>query len=284
MCHIAPLNVVQQKRRRDAFLLTPFLLMAFSQFMFGQNPQSDACHMDSSGFCINEDVPNPPLWVASPQSAPSPELRSTPQSNTTAAAISAAKPKLEVQFRNGLLRIVAEYISLRDILIAVSGQTGAEVQFPVGALGDRVFVHLGPATPQEVVTQLLKGSDFNYVILSSNTEPGGIARLILTRAASAGHEGSPSSAVLSNNATTPQLYGAGFSTDADSAAADLAPSPEQPPAVPTASWIHHDGAELSGEQLDQMQKAAIQQEQQQFAQQLQQRQQQEQASHDTAQQ
>jgi hypothetical protein len=248
--------------------------------------------MDSSGFCTSGDVHNPPSWDPNPQSTPTRELRPMQPSNVTAVSTSAGQPKLEVEFGNGLLRIVAEHISMRDVLRAISGHTGAEMEFPAGALAERVFVHLGPGTPQEVLSQLLKGSDFNYVILSSNSEPGGIARVILTRSSNAAHETpSSSSVVVSENPSSPELYGGGFSAEGDSTAVDLVPT-QLPPtadpaaAVPTANWVHHDGAILSGEQLDQMQKSTIQQEQQQFAEELKQQrqQQQEQGSQDTPQQ
>jgi len=246
--------------------------------------------MDSSGFCISGEVHNPPSWISNQHNTPSPEVPAVPQGNASVAPTSAGQPKFEVEYHNGLLRVVAEHISMRDVLTAISGRTGAEVQFPAGALSEHVFVHLGPAPPQEVVAQLLKGSQFNYVILSSNSEPGGIARLILTRNQSTAHD-APSSSVLSDTPNSPQLYGGGFTTEGESAGVDLLPSQEPPTAdpastVPSANWIHHDGAILSGEQLDQMQKSTIQQEQQQFADQLKQQrqQQQEQGSQDSPQQ
>ena len=242
--------------------------------MVGQNPQVNACHMDSTGFCITTEVSNSPAWAPNPGTNLAVDSTSIPKDKLAVAAQPAVLPKLEVEFRNGLLRIVAENVSLRETLKAVSARIVAEVQLPVGALDDHVFVHLGPGTPQEVVPQLLKGSNLNYVMLSSNSEPGGMTRLILTRTMP--DSNSAGSTVLSSTndgSTAAETYGA-FEIDADNSS--LGPTSSQPPttdgqsATPMPSWVHHDGAVLSGEQLDQMQKAQIQLEQQQFDQQLQQ--------------
>jgi hypothetical protein len=83
--------------------------------------------------------------------------------------------------------------------------------------------------------------------------------------------------MAANESATSQVYGAAFGVDSDLPASE--PLASQVPAGgagPTASWVHTDGPKLSGEYLDQMQKAQIQQEQQQFAQQLQQQRQQQQ--------
>jgi hypothetical protein len=135
-----------------------------------------------------------------------------------------------------------------------------------------------------VVAQLLNGSPFNYVILSSPSEPRGIARLILSSARSA-HESTNSEAPVlpKNDVAATQLYGAAFGADAD-APAEVLPTEKTAAIVganPSADWAQHDGPRLSGEDLDRMQKMQIEQEQQQFAQQLQQqrqKQQQEQPS------
>lgn len=222
--------------------------------------------MDSDGFCTAGTVQTAPLL--SPASPKSPS-GSTPS----------AQSKLHVEFASDLLRIDAENATLRDTLKAVSARTGAEIQFPAGALEERIFAHLGPASPRDVVSRLLNGVPFNYVILSSAAEPSGITRLILSRAnvdrESAASE-APSLPVNESPAT--QLYGASFGVDPDAPAAEVAPNqaPAAPATTPVASWIHTDGPKLSGEYLDQMQKTQIQQEQQQFAQQEQQQREQQQ--------
>ena len=90
------------------------------------------------------------------------------------------KPSLEVAFRNGLLSISSDRSSLSEILFAVQQRTGAEIAIPAGAEQEKVVVNLGPAPAPAVLSELLNGSKFNFVILSSPKNPGGLDQVILT--------------------------------------------------------------------------------------------------------
>lgn len=236
--------------------------------------------MDSDGFCVAGAPAAVPIRRVAPPRQQT-ESYSALQSNLQTESSSAAQSKLHVEFSNHLLRIDAENTTLRDALKAISARTGAEMQFPAGALGERIFVHLGPGSARDIVTQLLNGCQFNYVILSLPEEPNGITRLILSKASSAREGATPDATALpASDSAANQLYGASFGGDAD-AAAGVPPGQESgtaatPAASAAGSWIHNDGTKLSGEDLDRMQKMQIQQEQQQFTQQLQQQRQQQQ--------
>ncbi len=240
------------------------IMLASSTFVCAQSSKPSECNLDSTGFCITESVSGLPLSHSTPQPAQHPN------------ATRSSQKKLNVEFQNGLLQIDAENVTFLETLKAVSVRTGAEVQFPVGALREPIFVHLGPGKPRDVLNQLLNGSPFNYIVLSSDSRPDEITRVILTRATS-GTESAvaePQAMPASESAMT-QLYGAGFTDDPDAAPIETAPI-QQPTATPnaaagqTAAFLHPDGSKLSGEELDRLQKMQIQQEQQQFATELQQ--------------
>lgn len=91
-----------------------------------------------------------------------------------------AKPLLEVLFQGGLLSISSNQASLSEILFAVHQRTGAEIAIPAGAEQEKVVTDLGPAPASEVLAQLLNGSQFNYLILSSSTDPAALDRVILS--------------------------------------------------------------------------------------------------------
>jgi hypothetical protein len=100
-----------------------------------------------------------------------------------AAAASApppAKPPLEVLFQGGLLSISSNQASLSEILFAVHQRTGAEIAIPAGAAQEKVVAEFGPAPAPEVLARLLNGSQFNYLILSSATDPATLDRVILS--------------------------------------------------------------------------------------------------------
>jgi hypothetical protein len=90
------------------------------------------------------------------------------------------KPPLEVSFQGGLLSISSDKASLSEVLFAVHERTGAEIAIPAGAEQEKVVVDLGPAPAPEVLAHLLNGSRFNFLILSSSTDPGALDRVILS--------------------------------------------------------------------------------------------------------
>ena len=85
-----------------------------------------------------------------------------------------------VTYRGGLLTIVAENSTLQDILTGVRKATGATVDAPAASASERVATHLGPGQPRDVLAALLNGSRFDYILLSSPEDPGGVRRLILS--------------------------------------------------------------------------------------------------------
>jgi hypothetical protein len=67
---------------------------------------------------------------------------------------------------------------LGDILKAVRAQTGATIELP-GTASERVVGHFGPAPARDVLTSLLNGSHFNYLLLGSANDPSALDRVIL---------------------------------------------------------------------------------------------------------
>lgn len=90
------------------------------------------------------------------------------------------KPALEVSFQDGLLSINSDRATLSQVLFAVHQRTGAEIAIPAGAEQEEVVVNLGPAPAAEVLSQLLNGSSFNFVILSSPKNPAALDQIILS--------------------------------------------------------------------------------------------------------
>jgi hypothetical protein len=98
----------------------------------------------------------------------------------SAPAPSPARPPLEVFFQDGLLSINSNKASLSEVLFAIHQRTGAEIAIPAGAEQEQVVVDLGPAPAPEVLAHLLNGSKFNFLILSSATDPHALDRVILS--------------------------------------------------------------------------------------------------------
>jgi hypothetical protein len=79
-----------------------------------------------------------------------------------------------------LLTISSNKASLSQVLFAVHQRTGAEIAIPAGAEQEQVVVELGPAPAPEVLAHLLNGSKFNFLILSSSTDPHNLDQVILS--------------------------------------------------------------------------------------------------------
>ncbi len=90
------------------------------------------------------------------------------------------KPALEVYFRRGLLSISSNKANLSEVLFAIHQQTGAEIAIPAGAEQEQVVADIGPAPAPEVLAQLLNGSKFNFLIMSSTSDPSALDRVILS--------------------------------------------------------------------------------------------------------
>ena len=92
----------------------------------------------------------------------------------------APRPPLEVSFRDGLLSIHANKATFSEVLFAVQQRTGADIAIPAGAEQERVVADIGPGPVQEVLANLLNGSNFNFLILNSPNDPRRLDRVILS--------------------------------------------------------------------------------------------------------
>ena len=99
---------------------------------------------------------------------------------------SAAQPKLDVSYRDGLLGIKANMATLSEVLFAVQQRTGAEISIAAGAEQEKVVTDIAPGPAPEVLAKLLNGSRFNFLILSAANDPQRLDRVILSARAEGG--------------------------------------------------------------------------------------------------
>jgi hypothetical protein len=79
-----------------------------------------------------------------------------------------------------LLTIDAENSALSDILLGIRARTGASIEMPPNTASEHVAVHLGPAPIRDVISSLLYGTDFDYIVQASDEDPDGLRAVILT--------------------------------------------------------------------------------------------------------
>jgi hypothetical protein len=97
-----------------------------------------------------------------------------------AVAEKAATHSPKVTYQDGQLTIIAENSLLSDILSALRTAMGAEIDLPAGASSEHVWVSLGPGPARKVLSEMLSGTDLNFVIQGSTSDANGIQSVLLT--------------------------------------------------------------------------------------------------------
>jgi hypothetical protein len=98
----------------------------------------------------------------------------TPESKPTAAS------HLKVSYVSGQLSIDALNSTLTEVLAQVESLTGVKFEIPATATNNRLpIVDLGPGTPRQVLALLFDGSNLDYLIQGSSTDPDKIASVLL---------------------------------------------------------------------------------------------------------
>ena len=130
---------------------------------------------------VSRKKPAPPSVAAvAPQPAPAPVPMAPEQ-------MPPVPP--QVSYQNGLLTITATNSTLTDVLQAVATRTSATLDTPPGLMGQRVAVRLGPASPREVLSDLLQGMDF--VLVGANDDPEAVRSIIVSSGSSGPVAASP---------------------------------------------------------------------------------------------
>lgn len=129
-----------------------------------------------------------------------------------------------ITFQNGMLTLESTNSRLSDVLNGV--RTKANIQFEgLDSAPERVAVKLGPAPADEVLSSLLQGSRFDYVILGQPENPHAVEKVMLT-AKTAAAPGMAMASVPPAKQTPDEVAEEGEATEEQTV--------EQPQPVPTA--------------------------------------------------
>ena len=85
----------------------------------------------------------------------------------------------KVTCKGDQLTVLADNSTLGSVLAAIRACTGVQIDIPEGAGNSRSFDRLGPGPARQVLTALLNGTDFNYVIESSVADPQKVASVLI---------------------------------------------------------------------------------------------------------
>jgi len=95
---------------------------------------------------------------------------------TTVTATEVAKGHIFVSYENGQLTIKANNVPLLAVVRAACSKIGAKIDAPAGS-SEPVFVEMGPGPARELLTSILTGSTFNYMVEAADDDPNVVASL-----------------------------------------------------------------------------------------------------------
>jgi hypothetical protein len=122
-----------------------------------------------------------PASGASAVAALPPANASTPNASTPEPPPAPPAPKkVEISFQDGRLRLVSNKASLAEVLNEVRAQLKADIVVPAGAEQEVVMVALGPSTPRDVISKLLDGSRYNFIIVGTDADANQVERVVLS--------------------------------------------------------------------------------------------------------
>ena len=107
-------------------------------------------------------------------------MAALPPTNATTPTPPPAPKKVEITFQDGRLRLVSNKASLAEVLNEIRAQLNADIVVPAGAEQEVVAVALGPSTPREVISKLLDGSRYNFIIVGTDADANQVERVVLS--------------------------------------------------------------------------------------------------------
>ncbi len=86
----------------------------------------------------------------------------------TAQPMPGSTGRAGVDYRGGLLSVVAENAELGKLMRIIGNRTGAQIDVGADVANELVMAHLGPGTPNEVLTALLDSSHLTYIMIGED--------------------------------------------------------------------------------------------------------------------
>ncbi|HJT53402.1 MAG TPA: hypothetical protein VJ848_06090 [Candidatus Angelobacter sp.] len=87
---------------------------------------------------------------------------------------------VSVNYRNGLLSVVAERAELGKVLQLVGSKIGTSIEVAPEITTDPVIAYISQATPTQVLAQLLDGPQLEYIVMGSD-ESGHVLNRVIVR-------------------------------------------------------------------------------------------------------
>jgi hypothetical protein len=152
-------------KRRSVLLALALLILSFSMPLVAQQPKEGDKAPGGSDTAASQPIVEETDLAPAPRPLTPEEMPPVPP---------------QVTWDGEQLTISTDNSTLGAVLEAVRTSTGADIDIPGSAAGERVAVHLGPASAREVLSDLLGGTDFDYIIQAADDNPRGVQAVLLT--------------------------------------------------------------------------------------------------------
>ena len=135
-----------------------------------------------------------------------------------------------ISFTDGQLTVTANNSTVQDVINGIHSATGTKFVVQGGPTQERLFGRFGPGSVSLVLAQILKGSNFGYILISDPEKPALVQTAMLMPAAAAS---APAQQVVQQNPNGQQFQQQpAQEIPPDQAAEDETPAPEPSPEVP----------------------------------------------------
>jgi hypothetical protein len=179
-----------------------------------------------------------------------------------------------VSYNDNKLTVIANNSTVQDVINAIHGATGTKFEVNGGPTQERLFGQFGPGPVNSVLEQILRGSGFNYILVSSRQSPQQVQTAMLM--AKSNEASTPAVARQPQPQPEPQQPEQGNADQPpDNPPEEEQPQQPEPPPAPEIQQPNPQAAPQSGEQqqpktpeqllqeLQRLQQLRMQQQQQQ---------------------
>ncbi len=166
-----------------------------------------------------------------------------------AAASAAVAPDVPaapiVTYVDGQLTILAENVSLSQVLTLLRSAMGTQVDAPAGSADERVWAHLGPGPAHKVLSDLFANTDLDYILQSSSSDPNAIRMLTLSVRSQDSGKSAPTGVESASEGHRPPRYVAPVAMPVPAAEPEPTPAPQEASAASAAPGSSAPGGDSS---------------------------------------
>lgn len=128
------------------------------------------------------------IWCSAQTAAIAPTDTASPVTAQAPLAKPDSSCLFAIDYRNGKVSVVADRAELGKLLEAMGKKIGASIEVAPDVAREPVVARVGPATPTQVLVQLLDGPTLEYILIGSDDSRGGVSRVVVRRRNTFGRE------------------------------------------------------------------------------------------------